>query len=237
MIRFELLGARFFATHSASAEAALAGAWREATPPAFALLTGRARRFTSLVAQLHLEVLGALQPLVPAGSPSVFATCHGEIQTAEKMIADFDATAMVSAAQFAQSVHNTPSGLYAIATGNLAPTTTFTGDNAIAAAWLVAALMACETERPVVLSVADEPVPPALLGPAEPGGVAAAFLVGPTSGAGLPALLSIDDQVEQAAPEGPLRLLARAVRAVAERAKGDLSMGSIQPGAVLRLQL
>ena len=154
-IPIEILGASFFATHHASADDALAGAQRDFTAPAFRLLAGRARRFTSLVTQLHMEVLGSLPRLDAAGTPAVFATCHGEIQTAERLIADFAESGLVSSAQFAHSVHNTASGLYSIATGNAAPTTTLTGENAIAAAWLEAALVARETERPVVLSIAD----------------------------------------------------------------------------------
>lgn len=237
-IPIEILGASFFSTHHASADDALAGAAREPTAPAFTLLVGRARRFTSLVTQLHMEVVGALpRPAAETCRPAVFATCHGEIQTAEKLIADFSRDGLVSSAQFAHSVHNTPSGLYSIASGGNAPTTTLTGDNAIAAGWLEAALIARETERPVVLSIADEPVPPAFRGPEEPGGVAAAFLVGPLgrSGEGMAARLVIT--AEAARPERPALLLARAVSAHARRAADDIALGAILADGWLRLRL
>ena len=51
---------RFFSTHHASAADALAGRERAATTPGYDLLVGRARRFTSLVTQLHIEMCGAL---------------------------------------------------------------------------------------------------------------------------------------------------------------------------------
>lgn len=232
-LRFEILAASFFATHFATAADVLAGAGRDFTAPKFAALTGRARRFTSLVTQLHIEVCGAL-PGATAGRPSVFATVHGEIQTAHRLICDFRDAGAVSSAQFAQSVHNTPSGLYSVATGNTAPSTTITGANAVAAGWLEAVLVARETERPVVLSIADEPVPAAFLGPSENDGVAAAFLVGPATGRP-GAWLSMDEPSEE--PERPLRHLARTVHLFGERAAGVLTLGSVMPGGALRLHV
>lgn len=196
-----ILGAAYFATHHASAADALAGVERPFTRPGYALLAGRARRFTSLVSQLHLEVCGALP--AARGAPSVFATVHGEIATALELIADFRDSQVVSSARFALSVHNAPAGLAAAATGNAAPSTTITGDNAVAAGWLEAALQCLDRGGPVLLSIADEPVPAAFQGPAEPCGVAAAFLLAPGGGARL--------TIDPAAPaERPVTLLARA---------------------------
>ncbi|HKE17132.1 MAG TPA: beta-ketoacyl synthase chain length factor [Kofleriaceae bacterium] len=246
-IPIQILGASFFATRHASADDALAGAPREHTAPAFPLLVGRARRFTSLVTQLHMEVLGALPRLgAEQRWPAVFATCHGEIHTAEVLIADLAASGMVSSAQFAHSVHNTPSGLYSIATGNPAPTTTVTGENAVAAGWLEAALVARESRQPVVLSIADEPVPAVFGACDEAGGVAAAFLVAAGDGAGdagdasdpgdaVAARLVIGPAA--APPERTALLLARAASAAARRAADDIALGSLGAGSALRLQL
>jgi hypothetical protein len=148
--------------------------------PAYKLLVGRARRFTSLATQLHMEVLGAL-PADPL-APSVFATCHGEIQTAETLINDFRANNLVSGARFALSVHNSPSGVYSVATGGNAPTTTITGTNAVAAGWLEAALIALDSQRDTLLSIADEPVSPLFCGPTETLGVAYGFTLSTISG-------------------------------------------------------
>jgi hypothetical protein len=235
-----ILGASFFSTHHASAEDALAGRERGFTPPAFGLLVGRARRFTSLVTQLHLEVCGALQTDAAAPPLAVFATCHGEIQTAERLIADLREAKVLSSARFALSVHNTPSGLYSVATGSSAPSTTVTGVNAIAAGWLEAALTALDAGQTVLLSIADEPVPAVFQGPAEPAGVAAAFLLGPASPAGRPVQLAFtpgtDPGTDDDDEPGSLHTLARAADAFLREEPRTVALGRIQPGATLQLR-
>jgi len=230
-----VVAASFFSTHHATALDAIAGQVRDVTPPAYKLLVARARRFTSLATQLHLEVCGAL-PVDPAEPPiTVFATCHGEIQTAETLIADFRANAVVSSARFALSVHNTPSGLYSVATASHAPSTTVTGANALAMGWLEAALTALEAGRTVLLSIADEPVPTVFEGPTEPVGVAAAFLLAPPSAAGRCAQLVATHRTDEALP--PLQVLARAVDAWTREARTTIALGHLQPGSLLELEL
>lgn len=231
----QVLGASFFSTHHASALDALAGRARTAVAPAYALLAGRARRFTSLVTQLHMEVCGALR--IDEGEPpvTVFATCHGEIQLAETLIADFRANAVVSSARFALSVHNTPSGLYSVATRSHAASTTVTGANAIAAGWLEAALTVLDAGKPVLLSIADEPVPAAFAGPAETAGVAAAFLLGPAAATGGAAALALAPCTSDADPV-PRDVLARAAAAAMGRERATVSLGLVQPGAALELR-
>jgi hypothetical protein len=246
-----IMRASFFSTHHASPGDVLADRERPFTAPAYSLLAGRARRFTSLVTQMHIEVCGALQ--IDAADPptAVFATCHGEIQTAEKLLADFRDNAMVSSARFALSVHNSPSGVYSVATGSTAPTTTVTGANALAAGWLEAALTALDTGVPVLLSIADEPVPEIFHGPTTQVGVAAAFLLAPSPASGgrrveLAITGSTDDAVDA------LRVLARAAEAAqgSGRSGADagarsielglrpatVALGHIRPGAGLELR-
>lgn len=234
----QIAKAAFFSTCHASAQDVLAGRERAFTAPAYGLLVGRARRFTSLVTQMHVEVCGALQPEAQH-APAVFATCHGEIQTCERLIADFRDTSMVSSARFALSVHNTASGVYSVATGSTAPTITVTGANAIAAGWLEALLIALDADRPVLLSIADEPVPAVFRGPTEPVGFAAAFLIGAgaaRSAAGCAAELMVTD-----APDAPaidaLQTLARAADACARCEPATIALGPIQPGAMLELHI
>jgi hypothetical protein len=173
----------------------------------------------------------------------VFATCHGEIQTCERLIADFRDTSMVSSARFALSVHNTPSGVYAVATGSTAPTTTITGTNAIAAGWLEASLIALEAERPVLLSIADEPVPPVFRGPTEPVGFAAAFLLAAAPGAAGPdctaelAIVARGEDAQEPPDIDPLQVLARAADACVRRVPATIALGAIQPGALLELRV
>ena len=235
--------AAFFSTCHASAQDVLAGRERPFTAPAYGLLVGRARRFTSLVTQMHVEVCGALQPEAQRAL-AVFATCHGEIQTCERLIADFRDTSMVSSARFALSVHNTASGVYSVATGSTAPTTTVTGANAIAAGWLEALLIALDADRPVLLSIADEPVPAVFRGPTEPVGFAAAFLVGAGAGTPRSAAGCAAELVVTACPDGPdtpridpLQTLARAADTCARCAPATIALGPIQPGAMLELRV
>jgi hypothetical protein len=213
----------FFSTHHASAADVLAGRERAVTAPAYPLLVGRARRFTSLVTQMHMEVLGAL-PVDPCAA--VFATVHGEIQTAEKLIADFP---LVSGARFALSVHNSPSGLYSVATGSTAPTTTVTGSNAVAAGWLEAALTA--HDRPVLLSIADEPVPAVFEGPTQPVGAAAGFLLGSAGRHAELVMASGEFEVDT------LQTLAQIAEACARDEACVITLGSVQPGTTLELHV
>ena len=248
MIDVQILGASFFSTHHATVDDVAADHRRAVTVPAFPLLVARARRFTSLATQMHLEVCGAL-PIDNAEPPlTVFATCHGEIQTAETLIADFRANAMVSSARFALSVHNSPSGLYSVATGSQAASTTITGGNAIAAGWLEAALITLDTGRTVLLSIADEQVPAVFQGPEQTAGVAAAFLVGPAR-RGEPGALHLGParhggrRAQLAIRPGTasadfdaVSLLARAVHAATGEEAATLVLGHIQPGGTLELR-
>jgi len=233
MIRFSVLDVSFFSTHYASAADLLAGNEREPTQPAYALLVGRARRFTSLLTQLHIEVCGALAPEGKEDQLAVFATSHGEIQTAEAMIKGIRQRT-VSGARFALSVHNTASGLHSVATGNHAPTTTVTGKNAVAAGWLEAALTALANERTVLLSIADEPVPDLFQADAAKFGVAAAFLLGPRNAGGRAAELAIAPGAD--ADIEPAPVLARAIDSWTGTSHDAIDLGPIQPGKRLSLR-
>lgn len=231
--------ASFFSTHHESAAALLAGEVRAPALPSFPLLEGRARRFTSLVTQLHMEVCGALHGQAPVPPCAVFATRHGEVQTGAKLIVDFRDTDVVSSARFALSVHNSPSGLYSVATGSDAPTTTITGSNMAATSWLVAALQVADGAH-VLLSLADEPVPAELHGPAGEVGYAAGFLLGPEGGAPCRAELWLCEQPAPppASDDEVARVLAKAV--LAARAPGaaqGFELGALGPEQTLWLVL
>jgi hypothetical protein len=219
-VNFQILDSRFFSTHHASAADVLAGNERAPVQPAYALLVGRARRFTSLVTQMFCEVTGELHR---DASLAVFATCHGEIQTAEKLIADIRDHQPLSSARFALSVHNTASGLYSVATASTEATTTITGTNAVAAGWLEAVLTALDSPRPVLLAIADEPVPASFRGPAEHAGVAAAFLIARGTGKQLAF-------VPHGEPVATPLALARAVEGQ------PVVLGEIAPGQLLEMQ-
>lgn len=229
----------FFSTHHESPAARVAGQRRPALAPEYRLLEGRARRFTSLVTQLHMEMCGELHGQAPTPPCAVFATRHGEIQTGEKLIADFRDAGVVSSARFALSVHNSPSGLYSVATGSDAPTTTITGSNMAAASWLASALHVAEGAY-ALLSLADESVPPQFQGPTSEGGYAAGFLLGPAEGAPCRAelWLAAEPPPAPATDDELAELLAQVVLvARAPGAPQRFALGALGPEQVLYLAL
>lgn len=232
MTAFRIAATSFFSTNHETPADMLANRERLLTPPAYKLLVGRARRFTSLATQMHVEVLGAL-PIDPGTQPiAVFATVHGEIQTAEQLISDFRDNSLVSSARFALSVHNSPSGVYSVATANTAPTTTLTGDNALAGGWLEAALTVGDVDKPVLLSIADEPVPELFHGPGETVGFAAGFLLAPASS-------TAGRAVELVIAPGDAVVDPRHVLATLSDPAWDgtaITLGHIAPGSVLQLR-
>ncbi|MEO8550675.1 MAG: beta-ketoacyl synthase chain length factor [Kofleriaceae bacterium] len=231
-MNFEIVATSFFSTDYASAGDALAGVTRPPIQPAYPLLVARARRFTSLVTQMHVQVIGEL-PIERERPPaSVFATVHGEIRTAERLIEEFP---LVSGARFALSVHNSPAGVYAVAVGSHAPTTTVTGNHALAGGWLEAVLTVLGG-TPVVLSIADEPVGAVFRGPTTTIGGAAAFLLQPVA-SGRRATLALVDRDRAPTEPDMLHTLAQLVDAIGKPAPSTLVLGSVQAGTELELHL
>lgn len=203
----------FFAPDYAGAAEALANQRRpERAVPAFALVEGRARRFTSLVTQMHLEVCG--QALAASGVPghdvyTVFASELGETSTTLELLRGMTDQGVASAARFAQSVHSTPSGIYSIATQNRLPSQAIAaGVHTFEAAWLESGLIAHETGAPVLLSIADDATPE-LLGSQRAGAALAASFLIRARGPGRPV------SVLPTAPEAPHLGQSAIVRAVA----------------------
>lgn len=188
----EIWGTGFFSPAYATVADALADRPRELAIPPFALVEGRLRRFTSLVTQMHLEVCGqALDAAqVPAHSViAVFASEVGETATSIELLRGIVDHGVASAARFAQSVHSAPSGIFSIATGNRLPTHALAaGPRTFERALFESRLLALETGRPVLLSIADDVVPE-LLGSERPGvALAAAFVISATTRPGAHAL-------------------------------------------------
>ncbi len=184
----EIWGTGFFAPAYASAADALANRRREPVAPPFALVTGRLRRFTSLVTQMHLEVCGQAlaAALVPPDSViGVFASEVGETATSIELMRGIVDQGVASAARFAQSVHSTPSGIFSIAAGNRLPTHALAaGPHTVERALFESRLLAIESGRPVLSSIADDVVPD-VLGSERPGvALAAAFLISASTRAG-----------------------------------------------------
>ncbi|MBK9071562.1 MAG: beta-ketoacyl synthase chain length factor [Myxococcales bacterium] len=208
--------------------------------PAFALLVGRARRFTSLVMQMHVEVCQQATAGLPreVACGSVFCSNHGEVQTAADIIGDIREHQAVSSARFALSVHNSPSGVYSIAAGRREPTTTITsGASSFAAGMVEAVLTAQERAGVVLVSYADEPVPVVFGGDADSDGRAVALLLGDataltSSGLASLGMLSLAERaatyvITQADALAAGAALAALVKA---RQPGQVALGSLRDG-------
>ena len=235
-----VLGTGFFAPEYAALADVRAGVERAPVPPPFALVEGRARRFTSLVTQMHLDASGTAiraSGVDAKAVRSIFASSGGELATAVHILDSINETASVSAARFVQSVHNTPSGVFSIATGNvLSSTTIAAGSDTVAAALVEAALLCAEDPSPVLVSFGDEAVP-ALFRPQRAYRAFAAALVLARHGTGPTLTLctsdaSRDGRALDAGSFGdldasPIRAAIALLEAVAAGGTHDVAVGSL----------
>lgn len=92
---------------------------------------------------------------------SVFASRHGAIHVAVKIVASIARGEAVSPLQFSHSVHNAQAGLFSIATGNREASSSVSArDDTFGHGFLEAVLQLQRTPAaPVLLVVGDEPVP------------------------------------------------------------------------------
>ncbi len=151
------------------------------------LLPPRMRRGTSALTRLFVEVTAAVAPTRPLdGLRFVFGSAWGEANTAVALLEmRHNGDGQLSPARFAQSVHNTATGLLSIATGNREPSTAIAaGADTVAMCLLEAIGWLNESDVPVLVAVADE-CPPASLAPGfQHAPFAAAFLLARTARAG-----------------------------------------------------
>jgi hypothetical protein len=91
----------------------------------------------------------------------VFASRYGEYQRTFGILEDIVSREGASPAAFSVSVHNTPSGIVGIATGNQAPSTTVAAHAAtVEAGFLEAAMQRFEIEnQDIIFIFVDEPLP------------------------------------------------------------------------------
>jgi hypothetical protein len=94
----------------------------------------------------------------------VFASRHGSFATTVSLLEDLVSDAPLSPARFSHSVHNTQAGLFSIWARNRQPSTALAAREETFAHGLLeaACLVHREPERPVLLVVGDEAVPPPL---------------------------------------------------------------------------
>lgn len=112
---------------------------------------------------------------------TVFASRHGAIHVAMKIVGSIARGEMVSPLQFSHSVHNAQAGLFSIAAANReASSSIAAGEDTFSHAFLEAALhFERAPEQPVLLVIGDEPLPETLAHLVEepPGAYAVALLL------------------------------------------------------------
>jgi hypothetical protein len=117
------------------------------------------RRRLSTTVQLALTVYNRCNP---EGDPlpTVFASRYGEYHRTFGILEDIVSRQPVSPAAFSVSVHNTPSGVTGIATGNSRPSSTVAANGStIEAGFLEAALQQAEHDEDLLFIYVDEPLP------------------------------------------------------------------------------
>lgn len=131
----------------------------EAPPPVDRVPAMQRRRMSRLTRM----ALGTALPVLAENTVdySIFCSQHGEIARTREILGAISAGIEISPAAFAQSVHNTSSGLFTIVTESNAPSMSMAaGANTFAYAWLEAQayLLAQPTHR-VLLVDFDEALP------------------------------------------------------------------------------
>jgi hypothetical protein len=154
-------------------------------PPA--LLAPNERRRAGTVVRLALRVAGeaaGMAGLPAAALRNVFASANGDGAVIHAMLEELaKPDPQLSPTQFHNSVHNAPSGYWAIGNAALSPVTCLgCGDATVAAALLKAAAEVAVERSPVLLCLYDAPAPPplaAILGVEEMFGAALVLLPEP----------------------------------------------------------
>ncbi len=145
--------ARLCAAGADSSEQATAPPKVDFVPP---LLRRRLSTLSRSALAVAADCLGSESP----GCRTVFASPHGEVSRTVELLRQLAAGEPLSPNAFSLSVHNTASGLYAIASGNRAASTALAaGRDTLALAFIEAAGRLARNPEPLLLVFADEPLP------------------------------------------------------------------------------
>jgi hypothetical protein len=199
-----------------------AGAARPSPP----LLTGNERRRAPDAVLLALEVAG--RALAGSGHDardlaSVFTSAHGDLATTDALCRTLaDNPLLLSPTRFHHSVHNAPSGYWAIAGGSMAASTALAaGPQSFAAGLLEAACQCAADARPVLLVGCDTDAVGALASVNRSRGLlAVALVLAPVRGAASRWALDWQLQPGSATPT-PTPSRSTAARALAANALAD----------------
>jgi hypothetical protein len=175
------------------------------SPP---LLTGNERRRAPDAVLLALEVAG--RAIAGSGHDardlaSVFTSAHGDLATTDALCRTLaDNPRLLSPTRFHHSVHNAPSGYWAIASGSQAASTALAaGPQSFAAGLLEAACQCAADARPVLLVGCDTDAVGALASVNRSRGLlAVALVLAPTAGAASRWALDWQLQSGQSGPGG-----------------------------------
>jgi len=214
---------------------------RDATikAPKAELLPPRLRRRCSLLTRMSAEVVARASAQAGIDTRSaaiVLASVYGEILTTGQLLSMMaeDPGSPLSPTRFHNSVHNTPIGYLSIATKNHQGSTAISaGASTVAMAMLEAATTVAAGQGPVIVAVAEEPLPPGL---AEDGGryegLAVAFVVEARRAAGIPVRLAktgVGDPLP-AIPEALRRNPCAHAITVAAALRGDATRIALELG-------
>lgn len=131
----------------------------EQTKPAVDFVPPLLRRRLSGLSRSALAVAGDCLG-TDSATRTIFASPHGEVGRTVELLQQLAAGEPLSPNAFSLSVHNTASGLYAIATGNRAASTALAaGRDTLALAFIEAAGRLARDPEPLLLVFADEPLP------------------------------------------------------------------------------
>jgi hypothetical protein len=150
--------------------------------PMATLLEGPLRRRATPLTRMAVEVFQQVTidaDCDPGSIPTVWATAHGEHSPAIKLLGMMQqGEGKLSPTHFHNSVHNTAGGYASIATGNVAPSTTFTGGPELVASSLLEAWCLLDSSgSDVALVIADEALKPPFEQVVDPAPLAIAFLL------------------------------------------------------------
>jgi len=120
------------------------------------------RRCSPLTKVMLVSAMAACPEELQSKVPSVFASRHGAIHLAVKIIDTIYAGQTVSPMQFSHSVHNASAAQFSLATGNRSASSSIAaGTNTFVSGLVEAALFLHRyPDSPVLLVIGDEPVPP-----------------------------------------------------------------------------
>lgn len=133
--------------------------------PAVAFLPPTVRRRSTRLTKMMLRAaFDCCGEALRSDVRTVFASRHGAIHVAVKILESIVSGQPVSPMQFSHSVHNAQAGLYSIAAGNCEASSSLAGEaDTFCSAWIEALLhLERAPDARVLLVIGDEPVPPKL---------------------------------------------------------------------------